>query len=215
MDKQIKIVVVDDHTLFRNGLVQLIHHLGDNYEVIRTFGNGLEFIEALEKGLVIDLALIDIGMPIMDGYETGALLQEKFPDVKYITVTMNDAEESLVRMLKLGARGFLNKDVEPKALKASIDSVMDKGYHYTEELTGRLISILRLEDGKTDLDLSENELTFLKLACSDEPYKSIADKMGLSIKTIDGYRASLFEKLDVKSRVGLVIYAIKNKLISL
>ncbi|NOQ72900.1 MAG: response regulator [Crocinitomix sp.] len=208
---KIKIGVVDDHNLFRLGLIQLIQFLGEEYCVTIAACNGEELLEKLQAEELPDLILLDIEMPIMNGYETAEILKRDYPSIKVITITMNEEETSLIQMLKLGVRGFLNKDIEPNELKRAMDAVIIKGYHYTDRLTGRLISILQndVEAPK----LSENEQIFIELACSEDPYKVIADKMCLSIKTIDGYRANLFEKLNVKSRVGLVMYAIKHKMV--
>ncbi|MFT5824199.1 MAG: two-component system invasion response regulator UvrY [Crocinitomix sp.] len=208
---KIKIGVVDDHNLFRQGLIQLIQFLGEEYCVIITASNGKDLLEKLNPEQLPDLLLLDIEMPIMNGYETAKILKTDYPSIKVITITMNEEETSLIQMLKLGVRGFLNKDIDPNELKRAMDSVISKGYHYTDRLTGRLISMLQNDAGQPRI--SKNEQIFITLACSEDPYKVIADKMCLSIKTIDGYRASLFEKLNVKSRVGLVMYAIKNKMV--
>lgn len=208
---KIKIGVVDDHQLFRQGLIKLIQFLGSEYDVIISASNGKDLLEKLNHNSTPDLILLDIEMPQMNGYETAAILRKEYPSVKIITITMNEEEIALIQMLKLGVRGFLNKDVDPNELKRAIDGVMTKGYHYTDRLTGRLISIL--QNDADEPKITDNERTFIKLACSEDPYKVIADKMCLSVKTIDGYRAKLFEKLNVKSRVGLVMYAIKHKMI--
>mgnify|MGYP000688424979 CR=1 FL=1 len=214
-DQKIAIGVVDDHGLFRNGLSQLINFLGDQYSVALSVGNGKELFRSLNEMALPDLILLDIEMPVMNGYETAELLKQKYPNIKVITITMNEDESSLIKMLKLGVRGFLNKDIDPNELKRAIDSVMEKGYHYTDRMTGRLIAMIQNDGNNNQPALNENEMKFLTLACSEDPYKVIADKMCLSVKTIDGYRANLFEKLDVKSRVGLVMYAIKNQLVEI
>lgn len=209
--KRIKIGVVDDHQLFRKGLIQLIQFLGNEYNVAISAANGKELLDQLQPNELPDLVLLDIEMPEMNGYDTARVLQSNYPSIKVITITMNEEEASLIKMLKLGVRGFLNKDVDPNELKRAMDAVITKGYHYTDRLTGRLISIL--QNDEEEPQISENERIFIKLACSQDPYKVIADKMCLSIKTIDGYRANLFEKLNVKTRVGLVMYAIKHKMV--
>jgi DNA-binding NarL/FixJ family response regulator len=208
---KIKIGVVDDHQLFRQGLIQLIQFLGSEYDVIISASNGKDFFEKLKNSETPDLVLLDIEMPQMNGYEAAAQLQREHPTIKVLIISMNEDETALIKMLKLGVRGFLNKDVDPNELKRAIDAVITKGYHYTDRLTGRLISILQHDDEAPTI--TENEHIFIRLACSEDPYKVIADKMCLSVKTIDGYRAKLFEKLNVKSRVGLVMYAIKHKLV--
>jgi DNA-binding NarL/FixJ family response regulator len=133
---------------------------------------------------------------------------------------MYDDENAIIRMLKNGARGYVMKDSEPADLRAAIDAIEKKGFYYSEMVTGRLMrSITDMEDGNTNtrnfLNLSDREVEFLKLVCTEMTYKEIADKMILSPRTIDGYRDALFEKLDIKTRTGLVIYAIKNGIVKI
>ena len=128
---------------------------------------------------------------------------------------MYDNENSIIRMLKCGAKGYILKDSEPAELKAAIDAVLTKGYYYSDLVSGKLIhAINKIDDEGSDINtvsnLSERETDFLKYACTEMTYKEIADKMFVSPRTIDGYRDTLFEKLNVKTRVGLVIYTIKN-----
>jgi DNA-binding NarL/FixJ family response regulator len=153
----------------------------------------------------------------MNGYETSKELQKKYPNMKVLVITMVEDEQSLIKMLKHGIRGYLSKDVEPDELKKALDTIAMKGYYYTDHLTGKLIHAIRDNEQQKDpvQNLNEREMKFLQLACSEYTYKEIADIMCLSIKTIDGYRNALFEKLQAKSRVGLVLYAIRNNLVSL
>jgi DNA-binding NarL/FixJ family response regulator len=133
---------------------------------------------------------------------------------------MYDNENSIIRMLKCGAKGYILKDSEPAELKAAIDALVNKGYYYSDLVSGKLIhAINKIEDAGNDVNtvnnLNERETDFLKYACTELTYKEIADKMFLSPRTIDGYRDSLFEKLHVKTRVGLVMFAIKNGIVNL
>ena len=121
---------------------------------------------------------------------------------------MYDNENAIIKMLRAGVKGYILKDCEPSELKYAINSIIQSGFYYTETVTGKLISIVSKQN--TETKLSERELEFLKFACSELTYKEIADKMNKGIRTIDGYRDSLFEKLNIKTRVGLVLYAIKN-----
>jgi two-component system invasion response regulator UvrY len=163
---------------------------------------------------------MDVYMPGMDGFETVKWMVECYPLVKILVVSMIEKEETIVRMLRLGVKGYLCKDVEPKELSEALHSVMNKGYYYTDFITGKLVhSIQHEKEGaskKIDLHLmNEREKKFLKLACSEMTYNEIASQMFLSPKTIDGYRNALFEKLNVKSRVGLALHAVKNGLVSI
>ena len=215
MSKEIKIAVADDHNLFRTGLIQLIESLGSNFNIVHQVSNGQALQAALQNDSEIDLAIVDINMPKMDGFQTAEMLRKKFPDIKVLILTMNEDELSLVKMLKLGVRGYISKDIEPSELNKALNEIMVKGFYYNDELTKHLINVIKHPEGhsKNGNTLSSQELKFIALACSEDTYEKIADTMCLSPKTIDGYRASVFEKLEVRSRVGLVMYAIKTGLV--
>jgi DNA-binding NarL/FixJ family response regulator len=209
-----KVVMVDDHVLLRNGLANLVRDLG--YDVLYEADNGVDFREKLDSDNLPDLVLLDINMPIMDGFETSLWLKQNFPEIKVLALSMYDKDEAIFKMLKNGARGYILKDTEPADLRLAMDAILAKGYHYSEMVSGRLIhSINTLSDAHASgnpENLSIREIEFLKLACSELTYKEIAEKMNLSPRTIDGYRDGLFEKLEIKSRVGLVLYAIRNEI---
>jgi DNA-binding NarL/FixJ family response regulator len=162
---------------------------------------------------------MDVSMPKMDGFASVEWLKEKYPAVKVLVVSMIEKEETIVKMLKLGVKGYVCKDVEPKELGEALEAVNNKGYYYTDFITGKLVHSLQNGNAEKQKELEINpinnqEKQFLELACSELTYAEIADKMCLSPKTIDGYRNSLFEKLKVKSRVGLVLFAIKNRMVN-
>ena len=132
---------------------------------------------------------------------------------------MYDNENAIIRMMKNGAKGYILKDIDPNEFKHALDSLVRKGFYYSELITGKLIhAVNQLDDHeqtiKTLISLNEREIEFLKLACTEMTYKEIAEKMYLSARTIDGYRDALFEKLGVKSRVGLVLYAFRNNIVN-
>ena len=219
----IHIAVVDDHKLFRAGLINLVRSLGDEFHIQLEANNGQELLDSLKaieadsSQSLPDLIILDVDMPIMDGFETAERMRELFPGVKILVLTMLQDEATLIRMLRLGIKGYLSKDVEPEELKNALLEIYNKGFHYTDAFTGRLIAVLQGDgqNSESASQLNERELTFLEYCCSELTYKEIADKMFLSPKTIDGYRAALFEKLEAKSRVGLVLYAIKNGIVVL
>lgn len=213
---EVKIAVVDDHRLFRLGLIALIESYSSQYRVIMDANDGKEFLDSIDPNNVPDLLLLDENMPYMSGYETAVALKEKYPNVKVLIITMIEEEEKLIRMLKIGVNGYLSKDVEPDELKDAIETIVKKGFYYTDYLTGKLIQMVgdKVNKKKTNPILSEQELRVLKFICRDYSYKQIAEEMELSIKTVETYRVSLFDKLNVKSRVGLVMYAVKNGIIT-
>jgi two-component system, NarL family, invasion response regulator UvrY len=210
------VALVDDHVLLRNGLANLVQNLG--YEVLFQASNGDDFVLKCSAKGDPDIVLMDINMPEKDGYETTLWLKHNRPDVKVLALSMYDDENAIIRMLRNGARGYILKESEPSDLRAALDAIEKKGFYYSEMVTGRLMrNIADTEDENSNskklLNLSEREIEFLKLICTEMTYKEIADKMFLSPRTIDGYRDALFEKLDIKTRTGLVIYAIKNRIV--
>ncbi len=212
------IALVDDHVLLRNGLAGLISNLG--HDILFEADNGRDFIEQLEKTKLPDIVLMDINMPVMDGYDTTKWLKKNHPDVKVIALSMYDNESSIIRMLKSGAKGYILKDSEPSQLKEALTDVMQIGFYYSDVVTGKLVhAISQIENNDTELKtlikLNDRERDFLKHICSDLTYKEIADIMFVSPRTIDGYRDTLFEKLHARTRVGLVMYAIRNELVDI
>jgi two-component system, NarL family, invasion response regulator UvrY len=212
----ITIAIADDHALFRKGLIALIRSLGDEYAVLFEAGSGNEFIQKLQElQTEPHIAVIDINMPGKNGFETVAWLNEHRPQIKVLVVSMLDKEEIMVRMLRMGIKGYLSKDVEPEVLKQAIDSIMYKGFYYTDFITGRLLHDLQKESSSksTQPVLTDRETEILQWMCTELSYKEIAAKVNLSVKTIDIYKDTLCKKTGSISRIGLVMYAIKNKII--
>jgi two-component system, NarL family, invasion response regulator UvrY len=206
------IFLVDDHVLLRDALAAYI----DNFDGCRVVGlaaDGLELTQKINKGTEPDIVILDLNMPRMDGYATAEWLKKHKPNVKILVLTMYDSEVALIRLLQTGVRGFMKKDIMPHDLKTAIHSVAENGYYYCNTATGRLASFFyQNEKGHSAFErslLTAMEISFLKLASTDLTYKEIAAQLGMTARAIDGYRDALFEKLDVKSRVGLAIYAVK------
>lgn len=209
----IKVALVDDHAILRKSLAVLIGMLQDFVIVIEA-GNGEEFIKQLQVNEKPDIVLLDITMPIMDGVETARWIKENEPSIKVVALSMLNNDLVIIRMLKNGARGYLLKDSEPAELKSALLQVFEKGYYYNEYILPKMASYQTKEIPiKSSTTISENELVFLKWVCTELSYKEIANEMCLSPRTIDGYRDSLFQKLQVGTRVGLAIYAIKHKIV--
>ena len=211
------VAIVDDHILLRNGLATLIRGF-ETYAILFEASNGKEIFKQLRPRLP-GISLLDVNMPQRDGYETALWLKRNYPGVKILALSMYDNESSIIRMMKNGAKGYILKDIDPMEFRRALDSLMRKGFFYSELITGKLIhAVSQLDEPdehiKCLVSLNVREIDFLKLVCTEMTYKEIAEKMFLSARTIDGYRDALFEKLNVKSRVGLVLYAIKNNIVN-
>jgi DNA-binding NarL/FixJ family response regulator len=207
-----KIIIVDDHLLFSQSLKLLINSF-DDFEVVNSFENGKEFINHLQENPDnnVDLVLLDVNMPILDGLSTIKWIKENQPNLNVIALSVNNDDETIIKMITNGAKGYLLKDTSPKIFQEAIIAVIEKGFYFTELVSSILIN--RIDNDSKKIILKEKELIFLKLACTEKTYKEIAEEMFLSPKTIDGYREVLFEKLEIKTRIGLVLYAIKNKIV--
>lgn len=208
----IRIALADDHQLLRNALAGLINKF-DNCLVTVEAGTGYELIRAIESGLVPDLVILDLNMPEFDGFETAKWLQSHQPNINILMLTMYDTELTMIRLLQAGVKGFLKKDVSPYELKFAIYNVMQFGYYYTNNTTGKLINLFRKSQEHSAMlksMLTEMEIRFLKYTCSDLTYKEIANEMNLNPRAVDNLRDNLFEKLEVKSRVGLAMYSIRH-----
>jgi len=213
---QVKLAIVDDHNLFRKGLIKLIN-LGNKenkYSILFEAESGLDLQHKLKKKDLPDIILMDIDMPDMDGYEVTQWLREKHPSINILVISMIKSEKAIKRMLQLGVKGYLSKDIEVEDMQNALDAIVKKGFYYSDLVTN-LMAASFLPNYKNNPDegkLSHNEAEFLQLACTELTYTEIAAKMNLSPKTVDNYREALFQKFNVKNRVGLVLYAIKNEL---
>ena len=207
----IKIALVDDHILLRKSLGILISMLQD-FTIVLEADNGQDLIEQLKIHPHPDIILMDVTMPIMDGMATTRWLTHTYPEIKILALSMIKNEPMVLRMLKNGARGYLLKDCEPTELKTALLEVYSNGYYYNDLLTRKMI-IKKLDPGK--VVLTEQEFIFMRWTCTELTHKQIAEEMKLSPRTLDGYRDALFAKLDVNSRVGIAIYAIKNGLVQI
>jgi len=209
----IKVALADDHVLLRNALATLIDSFGE-CRVIQQASDGLELIELIKNSQPPDVAILDLNMPKKDGLETAEWFQQNQPQVFVLMLTMYDSELALIRLLKAGVKGFLKKDIHPSELKFAIHSVVESGYYYSNHTTGKLVNLFRNHNEHSltlqNVMLSEQELEFLKLACTDMTYKEVALKMHLNPRSVDNLRDQLFTKLDVKSRVGLAMFAIRH-----
>jgi DNA-binding NarL/FixJ family response regulator len=215
-----KIALVDDHLLLRNGLAVVINSYKD-YRVVFEANNGIDFIQKVKEKELPDIVLLDISMPLMNGYETAEWIKKHYPSIKVLVLSMLDDERSVIRMLQFGVRGYITKESDPDELKFALDTLSKKGMYFNRLVCKNLIGNIRnqlaepLDDSIILMGLKEKEKDFLRRTCSDKSLKEIAADMYLSPRTIDDYRDSLFEKLQVSSRTGLVLFAIRTGLVKL
>jgi DNA-binding NarL/FixJ family response regulator len=213
------IAIVDDHTMFRKGLITLIN-LFPGYSVSLDAANGKDFIAQVNPKNLPDIVLMDITMPEMDGYATTEWIRNNQPEIRVLALSTMDSETSIIKMIKSGAKGYVLKDADPSELKLALDELIRQGHFYNELVTRKVINAVSdLVDPKKPTSifarLTDREIEFLKYVCTEMPYKEIADKMHLSVRTVEGYRDSLCEKLELKTRIGLAMYAIKNQIVSI
>jgi DNA-binding NarL/FixJ family response regulator len=213
----VKVALADDHILLRNALATLIDQSG-NCKVILQASNGRELSKLINRENLPDVIILDMNMPEMDGRETAIWLQANFPEIRILMLTMYDSELALIRLLQSGVKGFMKKDIHPTELLHAIQSVMDNGYYYSAHTSSKLAGLFREGiDKSTPLQkiiLDEEEVKFLRLVCSEMTYKEIASEMNMNPRSIDGMRDMLFNRLDVKSRMGLAMYAIRHGLVT-
>ncbi len=214
----ITVALVDDHILLRNSLAKIINNF-EGYQVIMEADNGKDFIEQLEEKMKPDIVLLDISMPEMNGYETAAWIKTHLPETKILVLSMMDNDSSVIRMINNGARGYILKDSKPPILKEAFDSISRKGFYSNDLISSKMLNYVASENQPEQqklmraIPLSKNEIAFIKLAASDKTYKEIAKEMNLSPRTIEDHRNALFEKLEIKSRIGLVLFAVKEGII--
>lgn len=216
MDKiKTTVVLVDDHILFRKGMVELINKF-EGFEVIWEASNGKEFAENLKICPIPEIVLLDIAMPEMNGFDTATMLRKKYPSIKILILSMFDEEDSIIKMIKIGVNGYILKDSDPQELKIALTEIKIKGHYYSDIMSDTMAALIKVgKERKESIRLNDREIKFLELLCTEATYKEIADEMNLSLRTVDGYRETLFEKLNVKNRIGLVIYAIKTGIVQL
>ena len=209
-----KIAIVDDHAMVRKGLSVLIN-LFPGHKVLFDAANGNDLIKKIDSNDLPDIILMDIAMPEKDGYATTEWLTNNYPSIKVLALSTMDAETAIIKMIRSGAKGYVLKDAEPEELKLAFKEVMTFGYFYNDLITRKVLNaVTQLVNSKsktgTFIQLSDREIEFLKWSCTELTYKEIGEKMNASVRTVEGYRDALCEKLGLKSRIGLAMYAVKN-----
>lgn len=216
----IKLAIVDDQTLFLKGLRLLISTFPD-IEIIIEATNGEELLQALTQQQP-DVILLDLRMPVMDGVEATERIKADYPDIKIILLTTYDSDRLINQLMKSGASGYLLKNEEPEVLRAAIHSVMEKGFYFNDHVSQALLKglqknhqVIRPWKETASLQLTKREVEVLHLICQGNTSGEIAKKLFISIRTAENHRKNLLNKTDVKNTAGLIIYAIRNKIVDI
>ncbi|WP_452599939.1 response regulator transcription factor [Pontimicrobium sp. MEBiC01747] len=205
------IVIIDDHILIANALSSIISNF-NQFEVLYVCENGLDFQKQLKSKPIPDIVLLDISMPVMDGFETAKWLKETHPNVLIMALSMQDDEQSLIKMIKHSAKGYMLKNVHPTELEKGLNTLVENGHYFPEWAASKIFTSIGDDsiNASSKISLSDREVEFLKYTVTEMTYKQIAEKMFCSPRTVENYRDSLFEKLELKTRVGLAVFALKN-----
>lgn len=207
--------LVDDHTLFRDGLASLLNEFED-IRVLFSASNGEDMQTKIKQHGIPAVILMDINMPKMNGHLSTSWLKQNFPEVQVLALSMYEDDLSIIKMLRNGAGGYVLKESKTAELVKGIRTIATQGYYMNDIVSGRLLTNIRDTNTSTSSSLiSVREQEFLKLCCSELTYKEIADEMRISPRTVDHYREELFAKLNLRSRTGLVLYAIKSGIVLL
>jgi len=214
--EEITIAIAEDHTTLRESLIALLELKDKSIKFVVEAANGEELIGKIKSiNEPPQICILDINMPVKDGYETLVILRDRYPDMRFIVLTQHKHQKSVARMLIAGANAFLNKDAEPAELIKAIHTILQQPFYFNNLIMGKLLEVVRSPIKPDGFHLTENEMTFLKYCCTDMSYPDIAIEMKISDRTATYCRDSLFRKLGVNSRVGLVLEAVRFGLVSI
>ena len=209
----IKLALADDQVMFRRGLVMLLRDMPDA-QVVFECSNGEELLTGL-KGNAIDIVLLDLEMPVLNGMDTMKRLRAEHPDVKVIVLSMHGEEKFIVHLMELGANGYVLKTAEPDEIENAVRSVSTSGYHFSEMVSRVMLHGLvkkeKIKPTFSDVEpLTERELDVLRLICQELTTTEIAGKLFLSPRTVEGYRNNILQKIGARNTAGIVVYAMSK-----
>ncbi len=215
--RKIKILIVDDHKIIRDGIISLLRDQ-PNYVVVAEASNGREALEVLSEKKV-DIAILDINMPEMNGIECTHEITEKYDEVRVIALTMHNEEVYLTKMIEAGAVGYILKNLGKKELISALDAVVDGKHYYSPEITLAVIKELtnpnKSKKEENKIELTSRELEVLELIVLEHSNQEIAEKLSISVRTVDAHRRNLLDKTGVRNTAGLVKYSMNNQLFKL
>lgn len=217
--KTINVAIADDQILFRRGMVSIVNAF-ENIQISIEAGTGKELLEAIEVAETKpDVILLDLSMPELNGVETTKVLHQKYPNVKIIILSVYSEDRFVTHLMELGVNGYLFKNVEPAEVEKAIWAVVEKDFYFNEaflaamknRMTGKKPRLLIQDDIPSTL--TQRELDVLDLICKQMTAQEIADKLFISVRTVDGHRNNLLEKTGMRNTAGLVVFSIKNNLL--
>ncbi len=214
---KIQLAVVDDHNLFRKGMISILQQIPD-FEVVMEAVNGQEFLDKLSNQS-IDVVLMDLQMPVLDGIKTTEIVKAKFPDTKVVILSMQDEDQFVLHLMEIGANGYLLKDTDPEEVEKAIKKVHERDIYFSDFVSKIMLRKMNRKPQQENkvfnykTDLSEREIQVLKYICEGLTTAEIGEIVALSPRTVEGHRLRMMEKLGLKNTAGLVAYAIRNNLV--
>lgn len=214
---KIQVAVVDDHNLFRKGMISILQQIPD-FEVVMEAVNGQEFLDKLPNQ-PIDVVLMDLQMPVLDGIKTTEIVRAKFPDTKVVILSMQDEDQFVLHLMEIGANGYLLKDTDPEEVEKAIKKVYETDIYFSDFVSKIMLRKMNRKPQQENkifnykTDLSEREIQVLKHICEGLTTAEIGEIVALSPRTVEGHRLRMMEKLGLKNTAGLVAYAIRNNLV--
>lgn len=212
---KIKLGLTDDHLLFRRGLASILATYEQIQLVLQT-SSGPELLEQLQH-TELDVVLLDLEMPEMNGIQTAEALREQYPDLKILILSMYDDDHFIQHLMEVGANGYLLKDAEPDEVVQAVVAAAKKGFYFSERVSKVVLQGLANKKKvkpifRNQIRLTKRELQVLQLICEEQTNNEIGEQLFLSPRTIEGYRNRLLEKTGVRNTAGLVVFAIRNEL---
>lgn len=215
IERKADIVIADDHKLFRKGIRALLEEFSFTGKIYEA-ENGVELLELLNKTLPVpEIILLDIQMPIMDGIEAHKRIRKQFPQLKVLVLTMEDDEQFMLHLITEGVNGYMLKNSEPDELEMAIEKLLKHDFYFPANMTHLVLRGAKKRNFQLNSlpEFTKRELEVLEYLCKEYTASEIGEKLGISVRTVEGYRGKLLEKTGSKNIAGLVVYALKNKLV--